>query len=99
MNISQTFVEWELLDLSLANDDNASIWFLSLSYFLSFETIFDFMKTKRVKKAVFLSNMSPEIWKERYQLEAKECKQNKDNNKKKVLCSFAPTAMNFTKTT
>ena len=97
VNISQTFVEWELLDLSLANDDNASIWFLSLSYFLSFETIFDFMRTKRVKKAVFLSNMSPEIWKERYQLEAKECKQNKDDNKNKSFVQLRPDRDEFYK--
>jgi len=83
VKISATYVQWELIDLSLTNDVNASTWFLSLSYFLSFETIFDFMKKKCVKKAAFLSNMSPEIWRERYKLEAKECKQSPDDNEMK----------------
>jgi len=41
------------------------------------------MSRKHVKKAVFVSNMSPLTWKERYQTEAKECK-DPDNRKEYV---------------
>mmetsp|Transcript_8383 Transcript_8383/g.20624 ORF Transcript_8383/g.20624 Transcript_8383/m.20624 type:complete len:81 (-) Transcript_8383:86-328(-) len=45
------------------------------------------MSHKHVKKAVFVSNMNPQTWKERYGTEAKECK---DPNSRKEYVQLRP---------
>ena len=92
VRISNKYVEWELSNSSLENDINASIWFLSLSYRLSFDTIFNFMSLKHAKKAVFVSNMSPDTWKDRYEVEAKECK---DRSNSKLYVQLRPESDEF----
>jgi len=70
--ITRKYVEWVLVDNTCTHDKNASVWLLSLSYWLSFETIFKIMKKKNAKEAVFFSDMNSELWKQRYEMEARD---------------------------
>eukprot|EP00467_Chlorarachnion_reptans_P018542 CAMPEP_0114504890 /NCGR_PEP_ID=MMETSP0109-20121206/10536_1 /TAXON_ID=29199 /ORGANISM="Chlorarachnion reptans, Strain CCCM449" /LENGTH=682 /DNA_ID=CAMNT_0001683243 /DNA_START=203 /DNA_END=2248 /DNA_ORIENTATION=+ len=68
--VTPRYVEWRLKNKSAHRTDPR--WFLSLSYWFSFETLFSFMEFYKVREMVFLSHMSPEIWKERYTMEARD---------------------------
>jgi len=72
VNVSRNYVEWVLTDLRLSGDKEASEFVSSLSYKLSFETVFHFMRRKCIRSIMFFSHMSPELWRDRFKLEVLE---------------------------
>mmetsp|Transcript_993 Transcript_993/g.1822 ORF Transcript_993/g.1822 Transcript_993/m.1822 type:complete len:136 (-) Transcript_993:42-449(-) len=56
----------------------AQKWFLSLSYYASFESIFTLMEQETLEEVRFLSHQTSQWWKDRWKMEMKEeCKKGK----------------------
>ena len=63
---------WILRLKSKLNDMRYQKWFLSLSYFVSFERLFQLMQQERVEEVRFLSHQTDKWWQERWKIEMKE---------------------------
>ena len=63
---------WILTLKSKMNDMRYQKWFLSLSYFVSFERLFQLMEQERVEELRFLSHQTDKWWQERWKIEMKE---------------------------
>ena len=75
---NRTHVCWILKIGRLRGDIRAQKWFLSLSYYVPFESLFLLMEQESIEEVRFLSHQTEEWWQERWKLEMKEeCKKGK----------------------
>ena len=89
IGVAPHYLTWYLRDLREEQDDKEKdSWLLSLTYDLTFGEIFKQMEKHNVNNAIFFSNMSDEIWKERFALGMKDgTKYGKYASKKQRFCS------------
>ena len=66
------YVCWILKLGSMKDDIRAQKWFLSLSYYVSFESLFLLMEQESIEEVIFLSHQTDKWWQTRWKLEMKE---------------------------
>ena len=69
---NRTHVCWILKIGRLRGDIRAQKWFLSLSYYVPFESLFLLMEQESIEEARFLSHQTDKWWQERWKIEMKE---------------------------